>query len=260
MNSTENIEIIKDDLVSIITPLYNGVKYIAETIESVVSQTYTNWEMIIIDDGSTDNSVSVVEKYLCDSRIRLLQQKNMGSAAARNNGIRQAQGQYIALLDSDDLWECNFLESQIKFIKERKATLVYSSYKRINERSEEILRPLIARSSVTYNQMLITNFIGCLTGLYDITNYGKIYLREELKSLRDDYAYWLDIIKLCGIAYGNQAVLAKYRIVSSSTTGKKKKLIKTQFNFYNKYLGLGYFRSVIYLFYWGIWGLIKFNR
>jgi len=260
MNSTENTKMIKSGLVSIITPLYNGEKYIAETIESVISQTYTNWEMIIINDGSTDSSVSVVEKYLGDSRICLSQQENMGSAVARNNGIRQAQGQYIALLDSDDLWETHFLDSQINFLKEKNATLVYSSYKRINEQSEEILTPLIARSSVTYNQMLVTNFIGCLTCLYDRTKYGKIYLREELKSLRDDYAYWLDIIKLCGIAYGNQAVLAKYRVISSSTTGKKKKLIKAQFNFYNKYLGLGYFRSVIRLFYWGIWGIIKFNR
>jgi len=253
------MDIIQNGLVSIITPAYNSTKYISETIESVLSQTYSNWEMIIINDGSTDDTVNVVKKYLNDSRIILIHQENSGSAAARNNGIRHAQGQYIALLDSDDLWEPTFLENQIIFLKEKNAIIVYASYKRINEHSKEILKPVIARSSVTYKQMLLTNYIGCLTGLYDRTKYGKIFLREELKSLRDDYAYWLDIIKLCDIAYGNQAILAKYRVISSSTTGKKIKLIKTQFYFYKKYLGLGYFKSVIHTLYWGILGLFKFN-
>jgi glycosyltransferase involved in cell wall biosynthesis len=260
MNSNENVETIKTGLVSIITPLYNGEKYIAETIESVLSQTYTNWEMIIINDGSTDNSVTIVENYLNDPRISLLQQKNQGSAAARNNGIRNAQGQYISLLDADDIWEPDFLDSQIAFIKEKNAILVYASRKFINEQSKEILKPVTIRPFVTYKKMLLADFIPCATGLYDRTKYGKIYFREELKSLRDDYAYWLDILKLCGIAYGNQKILAKYRVVNSSVTGNKKKLIKVQFYFYRKFLGLGFLRSIIHTFYWGIRGLNKYRK
>ena len=108
--------------------------------------------------------------------------------------------------------------------------------------------------------MQMTNHIACLTGLYDTSVYGKVFLKEELKSIRDDYAYWLDIVKLAGKSYGNQEVLASYRVMSTSTTGKKKKLIKAQFLFYYRYQKLGLFRSIIYTGYWGILGLSKFRK
>lgn len=109
------------DIVSIIMPCYNGEKYIEETIGSVLAQTYKNWELIVIDDGSKDASAQIVKELAKkDSRIKLLQQSNAGSAAARNNGIRNAKGRYIALLDSDDLWHCNFLSEQLQFMKEKK--------------------------------------------------------------------------------------------------------------------------------------------
>ena len=252
---------MENGLVSIITPVYNGEKYVKETINSVLKQTYSNWEMIVVDDGSKDNSAQIVRKYAnIDRRIILIQQPNAGSAAARNNGISRANGQYIALLDADDLWEPNFIESQLALMKEKKALVVHASYKRINEQSKEILKPYRAKKIVTYKQMQMTNHIACLTGLYDTSVYGKVYLREELKSLRDDYAYWLDIVKLAGKSYGNQKVLASYRVMDSSTTGKKKKLIKTQFNFYYRYQKLGLIKSLGYTIYWGMLGLIKFMR
>lgn len=248
-------------LVSIITPMYNGGKYIGETIESVLAQTYEMWEMIVVDDGSKDNGPDIVKSYIQqDDRIKLLSQKNAGSAAARNNGIRNAQGQYIALLDADDVWDPEFLQSQISLMREKNAIVVHSSYKRINEKSEEILSPYQAKKIVTYKDMQMTNHIACLTGLYDSSKYGKIYLKEELKSIRDDYAYWLDIVKLAGVAYGNPRVLASYRVMSSSTTGKKKKLIKAQFNFYYKYQKLGLLRSILYTIYWGVLGVLKFAK
>lgn len=200
--------------VSIITPCYNASRFISQTIDSVLSKTFTDWEMIIVDDGSKDDSSDIVEKYVKkDSRIRLIQQPNGGSANARNHGIREATGRYIALLDADDLWLPQFLEKQIEFMKEKKAICVYSSYKRIDENSNEILKPLICRSFVNYKKMQITNFIGCLTGLYDSSKYGKKYLDEKLKSIRDDYAYWLEIVKLENAAYGNPEVLACYRVI-----------------------------------------------
>ena len=252
---------MEKELVSIITPMYNSGNYIKETIESVLSQTYQNWEMIVIDDGSKDNGPDIVRSYvLNDSRISLFSQANAGSAAARNNGIRRARGQYIALLDADDLWSPNFLESQIALMNEKQALVVHSSYRRINEKSMEILSPYQARPIVTYKDMQMTNHIACLTGLYDCSKYGKIYLREELKSIRDDYAYWIDAVKLAGVAYGNPKVLASYRVMSTSTTGKKKKLIKAQFNFYYKYQKLGLLRSLYYTLYWGVMGILKFSR
>ncbi len=251
---------MKEGLVSIITPVYNGEKYISETIESVIKQTYLDWEMIVVDDGSKDGSAAIVRRYAeKESRITLLQQPNGGSASARNNGIRYANGQYIALLDSDDLWDPDFLKSQLALMKEKNTICVHGSYKRINENSEEILKAWKAKKEVTYKQMQMTNHIACLTGLYDTSKFGKIYLKEELRSIRDDYAYWLDVVKLAGVSYGNQYVLASYRVISSSTTGKKKKLIRAQFYFYYHYQRLGLFKSILYTMYWGILGVLKFS-
>lgn len=249
----------EEELVSIITPVYNGGRFLAETIESVLEQTYPCWEMIIIDDGSTDNSAWIAQEYATrDARIQLLRQANGGSASARNNGIRQARGRYIALLDADDVWEPRFLESQLALLKAKGAVVVYASYDRINERSEVFLVPVKARPQVTYKQMRRRNYIACLTGLYDTSQYGKIYLREELRSIRDDYAYWLDIVRLAGVAYGNPEILARYRVLRSSTTGNKSKLVKHQFLFYYKYQKLGLLRSCWYTLYWGVSGWLRF--
>ncbi len=248
-------------LVSIITPCYNGAKYMRQTVDSVLAQTYENWEMIIIDDGSKDDSAAIAQEYAeKDDRIHLIRQENAGSAAARNNGIRFAQGQYIALLDADDLWEPEFLSEQIAFMKEKNAVCVYCSYRCIDENSNEILNPVICRPEISTKDMMVTNFIGCLSGLYDCEKYGKIYLREELKSLRDDYAYWLDIVKLEDKAYGNDKLLARYRVLAGSTTGNKKKLIKKQYRFYRDYLGLGVFKSTTNLIRWGLMGLKKYRK
>lgn len=247
-------------LVSIITPCYNGAKYISETIDSVLAQTYKDWEMIIIDDGSKDNSAEIVRAYMeKDSRIKFLQQANAGSAAARNNGIRSAEGQYIALLDADDLWEPEFLAEQTAFMTEKNAVCVYCSYRCINENSEEILNPVICREEISTKDMMVTNYIGCLSGLYDCSKHGKVYLKEELKSMRDDYAYWLDIVKLEDKAYGNQKLLARYRVLANSTTGNKKKLIKKQWRFYRDYLKLGVVKSFVNLVRWGLMGLKKYK-
>lgn len=249
------------DLVSIITPCYNGSKYVAETIESVLAQTYQNWEMLIVDDGSKDNSAEIIRSYENkDKRIRLIQQPNGGSANARNHGIREAQGQFIALLDADDLWKPDFLSEQIAFMKEKNTLCVYSSYDRIDENSKECLSPLICKKVITYKDMLVRNYIGCLTGIYDCSKYGKIFLHEELKSIRDDYAYWIDVVKASGTAYGNQKSLARYRVLQNSTTGKKKKLIKAHYKFYRNYLHQNVFISLINTLRWGIAGIIHFAK
>ena len=129
-------------LVSIITPLYNAERFVAQTIESVLAQTYPEWEMLIINDGSTDSSLTIAESYaMKDSRIKAFSQPNGGSASARNNGIRRAEGRYIALLDADDLWEPDFLERQLALLSEKGCQLVYGAHKRIDEHNHEILQP-----------------------------------------------------------------------------------------------------------------------
>ena len=132
---------MEQNLVSIITPMYNAEKYVGLTIDSVIAQTYKNWEMIIVNDGSKDNCAEIVKEYTQkDKRIKLINQPNAGSAAARNNALRNAVGQYICFLDTDDLWDNNFLEKQISFLKEKNAALVFSSYRRIDEKGDQIFK------------------------------------------------------------------------------------------------------------------------
>ena len=250
---------LKAGLVSIITPCYNGSKYIKETIESVLAQTYKDCEMFVVDDGSKDDSAHIVQEYANkDGRIKLIQQANAGSAAARNNGIRQSEGQYIALLDADDLWTPQFLEKQVAFIKANDTACVFCSYNRIDENSKEILRPTIAKGMITPKHMKVMNYIGCLTGLYDTAKHGKLYLDESLKSIRDDYAYWYDMVKLDGKAYGNPEILASYRVLSTSVTGNKQKLIKKQYNFYRSYLKENPIVAGMNTIRWGVAGIRKF--
>jgi len=252
---------MQKDLVSIITPLYNGEKYVSQTIDSVLAQTYLNWEMIIINDGSKDDSEKIVEEYVKkDNRIKLFSQANGGSASARNNGIRRAKGQYIALLDADDLWESFFLESQLKLMKEKDTLLVYGSHKRIDEVGNECLKPFVVPKEVTYYDILKTCSISCLTGVYDTSVYGKFYLNEDLKSLRDDHLFWLNILKKTKVAYGNKDIIASYRILGNSVSRNKKKVIIPQFNIYYKFEKLGLFRSVYYLASWAINGFIKYRK
>lgn len=251
---------MNNKLVSIITPCYNGGRFIAETINSVLAQTYKEWEMIIVDDGSVDDSAEIVYRFAHeDDRIKLVRQENAGSAAARNNGIRRAKGRYIALLDADDLWDPDFLRQQLRFMKRKNTVCVFSSYRRIDEDGVEILRRTIAKREIGIKEMKVRNQIGCLTGLYDSGKYGKIYLKEELKSIRDDYAYWYDIVELEDRACGNPKVLASYRVLSGSTTGDKKKLIKKQYSFYRSYLKENPVQAAFNTVRWGLVGLSKFH-
>lgn len=248
-------------LVSIVMPCYNGEQFIEETIDSVLQQSYSKWELLVIDDGSKDNSCALVQKYVeKDERIHLIRQENSGSAVARNNGIRQSRGQYLALLDSDDIWLPEFLDSQVKFIQQKKAVCVCSSYFRIDEKSHEILKPVLSKAIITSKDMQAIDYVGCLTGLYDQSKYGKIYLKEELNSLLDDYAFWIDVINLEGIAYDNPKIIAKNRIRKNSLTGNKKKLVIKHYNFYRNELHQSPLKSTLSVMKWGVNGLMKYYR
>lgn len=249
-----------DTKISIITPMYNGEKYVSQTIESVLAQTYKDWEMIIVNDGSIDNSAEIVRKYTeKDNRVKLIQQKNGGSASARNNALRNAKGRYICFLDSDDLLSPYFLEKQINFLIQNKIALVFSSYNRIDENGNEKLKPFIVPEKTTYTSLLKTCPISCLTSIYDKKIVGEQFFREELKSLRDDYVFWLEMLKKIKVAYGNKEILASYRVFTSSTTGNKRKVIIPQFLVYYKIEKLGIFKSIFYLVNWAFNGFLKYR-
>lgn len=249
-----------DGGVSIITPCYNGGRYVAETIESVKRQTYPNWEMIIIDDGSTDDSAEIIAGYAQDDpRIKMIRQHNAGTATARNAGMRCAKGRYIALLDADDLWEPVFLQRQLEFMRQKDALCVCCSYRHIDEHSREIQHPTLAMPKITVADMAVMNRIGCLTGLYDTSKHGKVYLHEELRSIRDDYAYWYDVVALAGCAYGNPEILASYRVQTSSTTGNKLGLVAKQYHFYRGYLKQNPVAAMTNTLRWAVSGINKFS-
>lgn len=251
---------MESGLVSIITPIYNGAEYVSKTIDAVLQQDYKNWEMLIVDDGSKDNSVKIVENYSTqDKRIRLFKKKNGGSASARNMALKEAQGRYICFLDSDDIWMPDMLSQQVNFLRNTGVGLVYASYKKINQQEKEIYRPVIVPDKLTYKDLLKTNSISCLTAMYDASIVGIPLFDESLKSMRDDFAYWLSILQKIPYALGNKNILGAYRVYQSSTTGNKRKLIKPTFLFYHNYLRLNLLKSLYYTMRWGISGIKRYR-
>lgn len=251
---------MQEQLITIVTPMYNGAQYIAQTIESVLHQSYPNWEMLIVDDGSQDDSPGIVAHYAeADKRVRLIRQPNGGSASARNHALRLAKGRYICFLDADDLWDDKFLEEQLTFLQSRNAALVFGSFRRINAQGDEILKPFIVPLRVNYTDLLKTCSISCLTAMFDRTKVGENYFCEKLHSLRDDFVFWLSLLKKVEYAYGNPTVLASYRVFAASTTANKRKMIKPQFNVYYRIEKLGLFRSIYYLIHWAINGYLKYK-
>ena len=211
---------MENTLVSIITPAYNSSKFIEETIKSVLNQTYNNWELLITDDFSTDNTIEIIESYAeNDSRIKLFKlEKNSGAAIARNNSILNSKGRFIAFLDSDDLWIHNKLELQIRFMINNKYSFSHTSYieYNLNNNSSKIINSV---NRINYSMMLRNCYVGCLTVVYDSYKIGKIYMPTIRK--RQDYALWLKILKLTDYCYGLDLVLSKYNITGNSLSSSK---------------------------------------
>ena len=235
------------NLVSIITPSYNSERYIAQTIESVLAQTYLNWEMIIVDDVSLDNSNEVIKNYIIkDSRLKLIKLEiNSGAAIARNRAITEAKGTYIAFLDADDLWLPEKLSSQISFMKENDVALSYSSYESIDELGISLDKIINPPTSLTYNDMLKENMIGCLTAIYDTEKLGKCYM--PLIRKRQDYGLWLSILKKTDKAYKAPGILAKYRILNHSLSSNKISLLRNNFRLFHRHEGLSSIKSMYYV-------------
>ena len=252
---------MNDKLVSIITPLYNSERFVGQTIESVLAQTYPDWEMIIVNDGSKDNGPDIVRQYAAkDERIRLLEQPNGGCASARNHGLREAQGRYYCFLDSDDYWDPEFLAEQVKFMTEKDAAIVTCSVRRVDENGKEILRPQIVPEKMDYYDILKSCNLPCLATMIDASRLQGIRFCEELRNLRDDYALWLSLMKQTDYAYGNQRVMANYRLSANQVTGNKRKVIIPQFMVNYKVEKLGFFRSLYYLLHWAWNGYMKYHK
>ncbi len=237
-----------NDLVSIITPCYNSADFIAETIESILAQTYTNWELLITDDCSKDNTIEIIQSYADkDARIKVFRlEKNSGGGVARNNSIKQAQGRYIAFCDSDDRWYPNKLEKQIAFMKQNDCALTCTSYMTCDE-AGNIKGILIAPNNITFKSNLRDCKIGCLSAIYDTDKVGKVYL--PLIRKRQDWGLWIKVLKICKEAKGYKEPLAIYRLREGSISNKKMDLIKYNIGVYQEVLGWSKLHATLYFFF-----------
>lgn len=233
-------------LVSIITPSHNSGSFIKETIDSILSQTYTSWELIIVDDLSSDNSNDIVEEIIdknFDKKIFLIKnKKNFGPALTRNEAIRVAKGKYIAFLDSDDLWKSDKLEKQISFMENNNYPFTCTYFNQISEEGEYISVVNNIPNKISYNSLLKSNKVGCLTSIYDTGFFGKVYMDNISK--RQDYGLWLKLLKKTDYVHCLPEILADYRIRKNSVSSNKIKLIKYHWFIYFDYEKLGFFKSL----------------
>ena len=222
------------ELVSIIMPSYNTAKFIAKSIESNQNQTYTNWELLIVDDCSKDNTDEVVKPFLVDQRIKYFKNtKNSGAAVSRNRAIKDAKGKWIAFLDSDDLWLPEKLEKQIGFMRINDYHFSYTNYDELLEDGQETGITVTGPKQVGKTKMHIFNFIGCLTVMYDAEFVGVIQVLDLKK--RNDWAMWLKVVQKSP-CYLLDASLSKYRVRKSGSIthvkGGKLSLLKYHYGMF----------------------------
>jgi len=258
---------MENSLVSIVVPMKNAAAFVSDTIDSVLKQSYQNWEMIVVDDCSTDKgkSQSIIKRYgEKDPRIHLVcLTKSRGSSGARNEGLKCVNGRYLAFLDSDDIWHPEYLETMIKHIQNceiENAAIFYCGYRRMNEDCSKVI--LSDYSSVgvkTYRKLLHNCPIFPSITIVDTQKLkSPVTFREELKSLRDDYTYLLDILSQGLVAVGFEEIMVDYRMRTNSMTASKKKMIKPQWKVYRQAMHLNLISSCFYMICWGLNGIKKY--
>jgi len=241
-------------------PCYNARQYITEAIDSVIRQTYVNWELIIVDDCSNDDSDEVIRSYCKkDQRIKYYKTEypSGGATTPRNLAIQNAQGRFIAFLDSDDIWLPTKLEQQLKLFSDEKTAIVYSNYEKISEKGERHNRIILAPQETSYKKLLKGNSIACLTAVYDAKKVGKVYIQ---KNGHEDYVLWLSILKRGFIAQNTNSVTALYRIKQKSLSGNKLRAAKWTWNIYRNVEKLNIIMSLYYFFNYFVRSGFKFFK
>lgn len=248
------------ELCSVIIPMYNCSETIEQTIRSALNQSYANLEVLVINDQSTDGSLNIVKNLAKkDMRIHLIENpKNLGVAQSRNIGFKNAQGEYIALLDGDDIWEPQKIERQIALLQNTKFDFCYSSYSYINDIGKEIGVPRIIPDSCSYNDLLKENFICC----------SFVILRSELTQkhkmtsefFHEDFVFWLELLQSGYKAIGCRDVLLKYRVSRKGRSYNKFSAAKNRWQIYRKYCKLNLMSSLYYFFNYTINGLKKYKK
>ncbi len=233
-------------LVSIITPCYNSADFITATLNSIAEQTYFHWELIVIDDQSTDNTCQIVEAFAQKhSNVKLIRlEKNSGVANARNIGLDYVNGKYVAFLDSDDVWIAHKLSQQVAYMESKNLPMSFCAYQRVNEAGDIISRKIEVPFSVNYNQLLAHNVIIFSTSLTLKSAIGDLKFK---KAGHEDWLFWLDLFKKCGKGYGINDPLVLYRIRSNSVSSNKLKVVGYTWKILRKHEKIGLLKSM-YLF------------
>lgn len=246
---------MKENLVSIIVPVYQVEKYIVETVESVRIQTYPDWELLLVEDGSRDGTVEIMEAYLQkvqDVRIRLIRQpSNQGAAKARNRGLEEAEGRYIAYLDADDLWVPEKLEKELCFLRDKKAGFVFTGYEFADENGAGSGKVVRVPETITYRQALKNTTIFTSTVMFDTLLIPKEELvMPVIKS--EDTALWWRILRCGRKAYGLDENLVRYRRSGKTLSSNKLEALRRIWNLYRKAEGMAVLRSAWYFFFWAV--------
>lgn len=246
-------------LVSIIVPNYNSEKYIKETLDSVLAQTYQDWEMLVIDDCSSDGSVDIIRAYAeKDSRIQLiLREKNTGVANVRNAGLELAKGKYIALLDSDDVWTEDKLERQVALLEETGAEIGYCSYDFIDENSQPMGKAFKVPEKTNFKKMLVSNVVSCSTAMIQAELLKAHPFNPDY--YHEDYVLWMELMRIPVQAVGDTKVLMHYRQSANSRSHKKGNAAKHRWIIYRKVLKLSWVRSVWVFIRYAIKGVLKYR-
>lgn len=249
---------MRDGLVSIIMPSWNTEKYIAESIQCVIDQTYKNWELIIVDDCSSDNTDNVVQSFLGDPRIKYYKNsENMGAALTRNKALREAQGEWVAFLDSDDLWKPEKISKQVEFMKENRYALSYHEYEKIDEDGKQLHIFVTGPDVVTKKQMYHYDYIGQLTMMYSAKHFGIVQIKDIKKN--NDYAIRLKLYKKSDTkAYLLKENLAMYRVRKKSISHDKLlKKLKSHYDLFRICDEKSPLAALWYAF-WNMWyGMLK---
>jgi teichuronic acid biosynthesis glycosyltransferase TuaG len=249
------------DVVSIITPAYNASRFIQESVKSVQAQTYSYWELIIVDDCSTDDTIKKIRQEMkLDSRIRLIElEKNSGPAHARNIAINAAKGTYLAFLDCDDLWLPNKLERQLQFMKTNNAAFTYSDYRIMNENGDKSEVVIRVPQKMEYKDLLKNTIIGTLTVMLDKKALGKVQM-PLFRDCSEDYGLWLSILSKGICAYGINEELAVYRKCENSLSSNKLKSALKTWNTYRKAEKINVPSSIWYFANYSLHALKKHSR
>lgn len=251
----------KENFISIITPTYNASKFIADTIQSVKSQTHSNWELIIVDDCSTDTTTELVEKEIeSDNRIKLIKlMENGGPANARNIALVQAKGSYIAFLDSDDLWHPLKLEKQLAFMKVNDIAFSYTAYRIMKENGELTDAVFHVPKHMNYRNLMANTAIGTLTVMLDSKKIGPFQM-ELFRDCSEDYGLWLSILSRGIVAYGINEELAFYRKCERSLSSNKIHSALKTWNTYRKIQRKSRFVSLWYLMNYSFHAVLKHSK